>query len=898
MFADWLSAAESLAEPGSWTASAALRSRPVLFVGLGDTGFEVLRHVANYLRGRWGDPWPNHVRLLHIGVSEEPLDEEGTPAGRDGFRSLVLPFDKDLRRRLNLGQAASRVGPMDEARVGRPRRALGPLAIVADLTRGMAKSRLWPALANAIGDLTDLSVYVIADAFSDEASGMIADVGHLLRQVDSARQIGIMMLLLAAHRAGWHDDLTDGQRAGRTFATVRELQRLECVAAHFSYASGLGQPKLDAPSHPPLFDEIYLLDGVTEERSRDLSKIAARDGLLPAMATSLIALLNPRISRTFYEHTDNELTESARGGGPSVEYRASAMGSYALRLPVEEMRQILESRLVHQCLFDLGDGLIPWEELDEEGKPRRKGAAPHPDSGPSDASEFLREQGLSVESAQQLGSDDFERRLRDYLEVKLNGRDSVPLTWARDLCVALQKRLPGHSSAIMPLEQALQSWISAVGQVEEGEAADDPFADILGISTAGSIAKASDGPLYRAWLASWDRAQEIFARAARMRDQKLLWEAEQERAIYDRHLAPVEPWKRMQSRLWWRWHEDRTSVELRLLILPHDLEAQDKRHGKVRDVLRASWLAHSLCVTDPEEIVQRLLASARLFTGRLADQGLALGAQEIENRASELRRNSTCLYMAPEIGEEKAAVIPFCYLSAPDHASSRELARAIQSLVSTAPRPGVVGDYKFHYLPSDDPTECRILQVQHVLPLDRIAAFDDARKRYTPRPEAHVFRSEQIAAAWETRAARGGGARDAGFVFSPRFVSVLTQRQEEIRLFGQCLIYGLLNLNPRSRKITGLEQFEDEDHLGRWGEESAGLAVSEFLDRVAGSASLAQRLAMAIQQRRPPEYSERIRLLDAFRDSFEVHGEADDDLRASDLMLVARAVLQEEESSA
>jgi len=212
LFEQWLDEAESWLPKAGWASQSWLRQRPVMFVGLGKAGKEVLSHLANYLRGRWGEPWPRHVRLLHIGVSEQPGREES----RDGlgFPSVVLYLDRERRRRLSVQRAALRLGTVDEGRLSHPGRALGPLAILADLAQGKVKSRLWSALEAAVGDLSDLSVYIVADTFSDEASGMIADIGHLLRQVARPGQIGRMSLCLAAQRAEWRDELSQMQRAG------------------------------------------------------------------------------------------------------------------------------------------------------------------------------------------------------------------------------------------------------------------------------------------------------------------------------------------------------------------------------------------------------------------------------------------------------------------------------------------------------------------------------------------------------------------------------------------------------------------------------------------------------------------------------------------------------------
>ncbi len=895
LFERWLNEAESWSPETGWASASWLRQRPVLFVGLGDAGKEVLMHLANYLRGRWGELWPRHVRLLHIGVSELP-EQEGAESDI-GFPSVVLCLDRERRRRLSVQQAALRLGAADESRLSRPGRAFGPLAALADLAQGKVRSRLWSALVAGVGDLKDLSVYVMADTFSDEASGMIADVGHLLRQVVQSGQIGRMCLYLAAQHSEWRDELSQMQREERTFATLRELQRLERASNRFSYAPGLGQPQLDALSPVPLFDEVFLFDGIGEEREgyrHDLSQLAAKDGLLPAMAGSLIALLDPHISQRFYQDTHNQLTLPVRRGQLPLETRASAMGSYALRLPVEEMRQVVECRLVHKCLFDRATGLIRWEELNAAGQPQRRGDLPRVSVGPRDAEAFFDARKLSLETAQHISPDDFCRHLTAYLETKLNSKEGKRLRWARQFVALLRDTLPSHADEIARVEQALQSWVAAVGEVQATASA-DPLVGFLGIGSTQAAAEAREGPLYRAWAAAWENAREIFARSARMHGHRLLWKLEEEFDFYMRYLEPGKPWERMQRRLWWRWADCADRPELHLVILPDELDAPDPegRSRTVREAIRRNPVTFARPAEDAERIMGAVLESARLFSRVLTDQRLPFKAENADNLAAELVRKASCLYRGHRIGEGDIAVEPFYYFSAPDRLQTRALAQAIQTRVTSQPSQEAVGTFHFHFLPAEDATECRLLHVQHVLPLRNMEAYVKAKESYTPRADLHVFRAEQVAARWEEQARREVTASISVMAFSPRFVDLLAGDEQGMRLFGQCIVYGLIQIEPTTLHICGCgcENESLENLLNR----PVSEAVEEFLNCLSRSPSLAGRLRTLLTAHRPSTYAERVGVLDAFREAYVAVISQRDDPDAHDLALLLRAVLRGEE---
>lgn len=893
LFEQWLDAAESWATGDDQASYSPVRQRPVLFVGLGDAGKAVLTLLADYLRARWGEPWPHHVRLLHIGVSGQ--SEAGEHRSDVGFPSVVLYLDADRRKKLSVQQVAPRLGRFDEGRLRAPGRALGPIAVLADLAEGKVRSRLWSALNSAVGDLKDLSVYVVSDAFSDQASGMIADIGHLLRQV-ARRQIGWVALCLATQHAQWRDDLSATRRGERTFATLRELQRLERAPVRFTYAPHLGQPELDAKSEVPLFDEIFLFDGRGEERTdgyrHDLSHLSAEDGLLPAVAGCLIALLDRYISQGFYQDVKDQLTLPMRRGQLALENRVGAMGSFALRLPVEEMRRVVECRIVHKCLFDRKTGIIEWEELDEAGEPQCRGDLPSTSVGPVGVEAFFQARGLSLETVQRLSASDFHRHLLAFLETQMNVDGRKQVQWAQQFVVTLRDALPDRGDELAKVEQALQAWIEAVGE-SLGPVSIDPLADFLGIGSQAREVEVSEGPLYKAWWAQWEQARELFARVSRMHGHRLVWELDQECDFFRRFFERERPWERIQRRLWWCWVDRAGQPELRLLIVPADLDEPDprSRYRSVRETIRRNPAACADTARDAEQIVVALLGLARQFSRVLADQDFAFGPEEIDGLAKELQQKASCLYRGHRLGEARIAVEPFHYFTAPDHPLSLSLAQAIQNRL-TAHRPEAgVGTFHFRFLPSEHSTECRLLHVQHVLPLNNMEAYVEAREKYTPRVDLHVFEPEQVAVLWEEKGRRRV-ARDAtAIAFSPWFVDMLARDQEGMALFGRCILYDLIRVDPATLHVKACEEDRLEDLLDR----TVYQAAEEFLSLLARSPDQAKHLKETVEGHRMVEYDEKVTRLDRFRDEVVIplshRGEPD----AQDLALLLAAVIWDEE---
>lgn len=907
LFQEWLQNAESLAGEEPRVSPAWLRERPVLFIGLGFAGEQVLSHVVNYLRGRCGEDWAEqapHVRLLQIDVSEREGAELELVQTTQGYSKVTVGLGSQRRRRLTRHKGMQWI---TDEQVARPTgRALGRLALFANLIEGKNQSRLWSALVNTVGDLMDLSVYVVADGFSDEVSGIIADTAHLLK-ASRQGQISRIALCLTLQNAKWPDRLTSGRRNERVFATIRELQRLQRKSpVVWNYAPGLGQAELD-DTHSwagPLFDEILFFDGLGEG-TYDISRLSPKDALLPSIAGCLISLLDRETSERFYEFWQNEVSVPMRQGRVPWEFVVGSMGSYALRLPIEEMRRIVEARIVHKLLFDRLTGLIGFEDLTLPGEPERRGEIQPPEGEQVRLEDFWRERGITARAASRLNQEELYKNLFPFLEQRLNQTGAGQIRWAQEFVVKLQEEIPSQQAALKAVERSLQAWVAAVGESEEPQAAEseDLLTSFLGMGTeTGPTTSPSKevhtGPLYHAWEQEWERSRSILDVASRMHAQDLFWKLEDEGDLFKKHILPDKPWERMQRRIWWRFFDRGAGPELCLLVLPHELDLQDPREYRTtRQKIERSAASYFLTVAQAERVLDALLDLTRAFSRRIKEQSLQFHLQgrasyfvkELEHKATPLCRRR---YLDPE--KWRVPLNALRYFAGPELQGVTSIAEAFGEMLG-----GTKDAHFFHPVHTNDPTECRLLHVKHILPSYATDAYAMAQSSYTPKAELHVWQEEQIATAWEDKGQKKLSPRirdrkisegGSGIYYSPHMVELIAQEEENMRLFGQSLIYGILQLDTAALEIS-TNWGTLENLRGRSFIEAAEI----FLTILSKDRSLASRIASTVESRQESEEADRHALLDEIRQTYVRPLSERDEIEAQDAALLLAAVLTEEQ---
>ena len=364
-FTTWLYNAEDLSGERGLSGDR-LAPTPTLLIGLGDAGRSVLHQLADRVSERTGEQWPNNLRLLHLAIQNDDSRSTPSPDLPQTVEQVVLKRNIDRQSLDGVHMAWAR-GNTSTPRIR------GRLALFTDLSHGKGESLLWGPLGRAINNQKNITVWIISDAFGP-ASGMIADIAHLIRVRSGSGIINSVRLCLAMQNADWGMTTSQSGLDERSFATLRELQRLQSnEETPFIYTAMQGQPELRATHTGKLFDEMYLFDGQGEETNNDpydISALPAEKGVLRVISNAMMALLEGPISTEFYLHEKNAQSGPSRSGAVDLESYGSVMGCAVIRAPIEATRRLAELRLLHKALFDPAHGIFGWGTLDDEGNQR------------------------------------------------------------------------------------------------------------------------------------------------------------------------------------------------------------------------------------------------------------------------------------------------------------------------------------------------------------------------------------------------------------------------------------------------------------------------------------------------------------------------------------------------
>lgn len=820
-FENWIAGAErKWASQEDLLSPTWLRQGPIIFVGLGNAGETVLRNISTYMAGRVGRNWEKrapHIRLMSVRVSEEDGVTSGISNLLPGLPRINLALNADRRRRMKLDQPHLKwVGGSD--RLNKLGRALGRFAIFSNLSEGLNESHLWRSINERMGNLTGAAVYVIGDVFSDEASGMIADIAHLFR-VGHGNHIGYMGLCLIGQNANWSDNMQPARRNERAFATLRELQRLQRNSSvSWVYAPGLGSPiQLEGTSQKTLFDEILLFDGKGENQF-DLSAQTAEEGVLAMLSGCMIAMLDETTSVRVEANRANQLTIPVREGQVSVEQVVGSMGTFALRLPVDEVRRIVEARLMHRFLFGAKTGVLPLEELDRNGKAIRSSIDLPLNEIKNEASEFVRSSSLASAG---VSSIDSQRQITDYLERRLNEIESrVNLPWCFAFLSVIEQEVPLRRDEIAKFKKALSEWFVAAGI--PADLLSSSSATLSGApaksgkwlakvqsqrvapevqSTSLSETRTLSGQLYKSWEEEWLESRSVLDRAGRLRSQFLFWGLDKEYEIYERVLGGLTN-HNLEERVWWKWASTDSAPELRLLILPSsDLDAFDTHRSDLtlREKLRQNPVAASLSPNNAVTVLNKIWEAARPLSTPVLDNSLKKEVENnIEELAVKLESNSVPLCSRRILAGWPIPVQAYRYLI---HGKGEQELIGISNAIRRAQ--GSASDLQFVDVETTDRTEYRELHIKHILALRSTDVFAMSRAAYTnPRPDLHVLEAEQRAVSDEEKALRrlrrperkvpDGGS---GISLSPHFVELFDKSNDAMLALGRALLFGVLTLD-------------------------------------------------------------------------------------------------------
>ncbi len=856
---DWLGKVESLSPETGRTPNAPMRALPTLIIGLGASGRVVLQKIAADLQDRWGPTLPERVRLLQINV---PL---GNPAPTDVLPNLLevnLARSGDL---LNKGVAHLEWARNVSTRTGRP---AGRMALFADLGTSKSESQLHPALRKVLSGQRQTTVWIVADAFSDDGSSIVADLAHLVRTLALPEEISSVRLCLAMHNARWSDRLGPQQRSARAFATLRELQRLrQKREVPFIYAPGYGQRELEATSAGRIFDEVYLFDGKGEQvddTSYDVSALPAGEGVLEVIAAGLTAFLDPALSQRFLELEKNAQSEVARTGSARLENYVSAMGCCTVSVPVEEIRRLAELRLAHRALFDVEDGLFGWERLERTGDLAQRKQA-RVDVSARDLAAFQQATGLGGEvSASQPPAGQARAKVRAYLDQVMNDGEPLRLRWANALLEQMVANQPDVGPILDPFLRELGEWIKLVGQVAAPTTAktQQTTSDVdLGFEFSFDLDLPSfeleadngaAGALYQQWERHWQQARESFPVFKAQSPHTSVATLADEAAIFERYLPrPGQEAARLRRRVYWLWQERQGYMTLQLLVLPNDLTAKPagERFRTWGDVLRDNPYAYASSPRDVDAVLDGLLAAARAQSRGINAESITLYlGRQSGSLTQTLQRNSSPLFRRKEIGGggEGVAATPYRYLLAPAADAGDQLATNLKAM-------RFVGS---------DPATVVMMQVKHILPIVNTVAYDEALHAYIPTRNDQVFLAEQIAAEMENAARQEALEEQEALRLPPDVVAMLEQSQESVELLGEAMVYGLLEIHPARGGVTVTATSSDAQPLAALG---ANRLLMEGAPLLHNDGQWRQRLQTAVDELRTSLAERRYELLNQVR---------------------------------
>lgn len=792
--AAWLGRAERWDPEGGRTPGSKLISQPTLIVGLGATGRTVLGQIAGNLTERFGARWPSAIRLLQINgptegkaVSPIPGVAEATLSRSPSRLNYRLP---------HLAWAKPHEG-------SKRSRGFGRMALFADLADGKGSSQLWSPMGEAIANCTNLRVWIVADAFSSDGSGLTVDIAHLIRRRVPSGVIDGVRLCLAMQNAHWPGQGAGGQLASRTMATLREIRRMrQETRTHFTYVPNAQQSELDADCAGKLFDDVYCFDGKGEEADGstpfDISSLPAEEGVLRVISNALLALLEPTLAQRFYEDEKNTqsalLRQSKSGLAADLEEYGSVMGCATLIAPIEPSRRLMELRLVHQTLFHPEEGLWGWERLDEHGRAIEAGHVQVPGAA-RDLQDFWEHARFTSATLSQVGEPDRLRALTGYLEARMNASAPLRLRWALGFVNRLEAAAPDFGASLQGVKKQLQTWVEAVGTVKgapEGSSQSGPSANVakgsrllnlsLGDAPSASASRgipeevAPGGPLVRQWHEHWKTARAAFppVRPDGLAPERPAWGMDDEYEIFQRHFGDGQDTVlRLRQRIYWLWSLQGRAAALRLLVLPGDLNAPAREKGfhTILDEIQANPYAVALPAERATEALDALLEAAVPLSRGLSRIGLSEALRNEQNRKFVMR-NSSVLATMKVIGEASGDIKPQAYLLLPPDVEA--------DIKATAAFTGT------------DPARCSMLRVCHVIRLSSLQGVREAAAAYYPEPELFLFEPEQAAAQREKigRQILGTAGQDASF--SAQAVTLLLSREHEANVLGGLLAHGLI----------------------------------------------------------------------------------------------------------
>lgn len=362
-------------------------TRPAIVIGLGGTGQWVCTFLKKELLEVGNGVMPEGVRLITFDTTSRTTartgqvtrkeDEQAIRAGAveliegkefipigDNVSQLATEVSAGRHAHLQWFPARTFLSKLPPAAFNTKEgsgqiRQMGRISVFRDLSAPQ-KSEILSRLRQAMQDLQNkvsrdlqLEVIIVGSLAGGTGAGMLVDIALLVRAQASrlVQNNYVVRGFFVLPRAFAVSGLGEGRdMLARSFATWRELDRFMIVSERF----GLRQvnyheqnPDLRIKIDRRAYDVSYMVDPA-RQTVNSLDNVRAEEGLFPALAHCISALLDDKAGKEYTEFVSTNLAGKL-AQLPRRPYH-SAIGSYTLKVPVYYAREKFSHQLALEVL--------------------------------------------------------------------------------------------------------------------------------------------------------------------------------------------------------------------------------------------------------------------------------------------------------------------------------------------------------------------------------------------------------------------------------------------------------------------------------------------------------------------------------------------------------------------
>jgi hypothetical protein len=366
-------------------------ARPAIVIGLGGTGQWILTFLKKDLLEIGKGEMPAGVKLLAFDttkhasavagyeskIEKDPNDKRSKKAGAVELEDKVEyihigsnlnPLANEIKQKkhhhLDWFAATDFIRRLPEAALNADDgagaiRHVGRLALIADV-QSRANSKILSTIENAMTRIaTDvgvtvenrLEILIVGSLAGGTGAGMLVDIPMLCRAAAAQKFKGNIIVrgFIVTPRTFVSGALGKGQdMLARSFAAWRELDRMlitssEYGANQIKYSEK--DPSLTITTGRRLYDSTYIID--PQRTKNPLDGLAPEEGVFPAIANAISAILDDSAGKAYSEQTIN--LSNTYFTLPLMPTH-SAIGTYTMKVPVYYAQQKFTHELGKEIL--------------------------------------------------------------------------------------------------------------------------------------------------------------------------------------------------------------------------------------------------------------------------------------------------------------------------------------------------------------------------------------------------------------------------------------------------------------------------------------------------------------------------------------------------------------------